>query len=207
MFVHCSNWPKYQFLKNLKLKVRNFLKKCFLTYWDLQKLQVGTELYFCIVDAYTMFKAVTFLGAEPEALEKFYEIIAGHGVPNFLGCGIGEETNSKHFKWCCVQNKIQMELVVVQVLEQNGIAEKEHWITVEMIRFLLLRVRLPKPYCLRAIVTACYLRNRVTIGKEENGPFEKPTATSFNYRNWKPLDAQFLSKNAKFLAVTLKIRH
>ena len=49
-------------------------------------------------------------------------------------------------------------------------AERANRTIVEMVRCLILQVKLPKTDWLRAIETAFYLRNRVNTNKESESP-------------------------------------
>ena len=74
-------------------------------------------------------------------------------------------------------------ITVPETPEINGMAERANRTIVEMARCLLLQARLPKTERLRAIATACFLRNRVNTGKKSKSPLEKYTAKKLKYRN------------------------
>ena len=61
--------------------------------------------------------------------------------------------------------------------EPNGMAERANRTIVEMARCLLLEPKLPKSYWLRAIATACYLRNLVVT---ESGGFTSKISLAKN---------------------------
>ena len=81
------------------------------------------------------------LHAKCEALQKFEEFIAEHGIPKILRSDNGNESTSKHFKRYCIENKNKQYLTVLETLEQNGMAETANTTVVGMESCLLLQAK------------------------------------------------------------------
>jgi hypothetical protein len=67
---------------------------------------------------------------------------------------------------------IALELTVVYSPWQNGVAERLNRTLVTMARSMLQHARLPLRFWGFAIITACYLRNRMPIGLDGKCPEE-----------------------------------
>ena len=166
---------KYQFLQKLRSKVRKLSKKFdILGPWNPPSVH-RFRYVLMIVDEFSKFEVVKFLCAKSEALEKFQEFIAEHGISKVLSSDNGIEFTSKHFIWYCIENRTEQEYIVPETPEQNGMAERANTTVVEMTRCLLLQAKSPKTHWLRAIATVIYLGNRVSIKNESQSPFERFT--------------------------------
>ena len=118
------------------------------------------------VGKYSKFKVVKFLGTKGEALEKFQDMIAGHGIPKVLTPDNGKEFTSRQFEWYCIKIKIKQGLTLPENFEKKGLPEGANRTLIEMARCLLLQARLPRTSWLRVFAIACYLRNLVSNNKK-----------------------------------------
>lgn len=70
------------------------------------------------------------------------------------------EYDSKEFKNFCKGNRIRMEKTILDIPQQNGIAERMNQTLNERARNMRLHVGLPKCFWADAVNTAAYLINR-----------------------------------------------
>nr|GFB40210.1 hypothetical protein [Tanacetum cinerariifolium] len=68
---------------------------------------------------------------------------------------------------------IKREFSVPRTPQQNGIAERNNMTLIEAARTLLIDLRLPIPFWVEAVNTACYVKNQVLVTKPHNKtPYE-----------------------------------
>ena len=137
----------------------------------------GYRYLLMLVDEYSKFEAVKFLRVESEALEKFKKLVDEHGCPKSLRSDNGTEFTNKNIENFSIENETRQDFTVPETPEPNGMAERANRTIVEMARCLLLEPKLPKSYWLRAIATACYLRNLVVT---ESGGFTSKISLAKN---------------------------
>ena len=103
-------------------------------------------------------------------------MVAEHGCPKYsLRSNNGTEFTYKNFKNFCIEIQLRQEFTVPENPEQNSMTERANRTIVEVAGCLLLEAKLPQTYWLRAIATACYLRNLVLTERGGLTPSESFT--------------------------------
>ena len=133
----------------------------------------GNRYVISFIDEFSGFSVVKYMKNKHEALSNFKEYVAQYGTPKILRSDNGTEYKNKAFKNFCIKNKIAREFTVPETPEQNGVAERFNRTVVEAARCLLIDSKLPKTYWVRAVDTACSVRNLVVKDKNAKSSFEK----------------------------------
>lgn len=71
------------------------------------------------------------------------------------------EYMSSSFKSLMKANSIIHEISCSQTLQQNGVSKKKHCHLLEVIRSLMFKMNVLKNFLSKALLTACYLINRM----------------------------------------------
>lgn len=146
----------------------------------MQTESLGGRKYFVtFIDDFSRCCAVYLLKQKSEVFEKFKEFEAG--ATNECGLSIGTlrtdnggEYLSKEFQDYLILKGIRHERTIPHTPEQNGVAERMNRTLQESARSMLTHAGLSNGYWAEAVMTAAYLRNRVTTSalQEDKTPFE-----------------------------------
>ena len=137
----------------------------------------GKHYYITFVDDFSRFTKVYLLSTKDEAEEKF--LIYKAEVENQLNLKIkrlrsdrGGEYDSNPLKKFCETNGIIHETTAPYTPEQNGIAERKNRTLKDMMNAMLISSGMPTNMWGEAILSACYVLNRVPHKKLDKTPFE-----------------------------------
>ena len=105
-------------------------------------------------------------------VSKNKEYFADYGNPCVLRSDNGNKYTNKKFTKLRTNNKTNKEYTVPETPEQNGVPERYKRTVIGTTRSLLIKPQLPKPYGIRVLDTAAFVRNLVK-DKSQRTPFEK----------------------------------
>ena len=132
----------------------------------------GSRFVVSFIDDFSRFAVLYFVKQKSEVLDCFKRYKAEYGQAGklcILRSDNGGEYSSNAFARFCRDNCIKQEFTVPDTPEQNGVAERFNRTVVEMTRSLLLDSGLPKTLWVRAMDTACYIRNRCRNSSIDSG--------------------------------------
>lgn len=128
----------------------------------------GARYAYVIVDDYSRYTWVRFLGQKSETFENFEKLV--HLIENQSEFKIktirsdrGTEFINKNFLSFCEGKGIKHQYSVARTPEQNGVVERKNRSLIEMTRTMLCDSSLPRYFWAEAMNTACYIINRTTI--------------------------------------------
>lgn len=135
----------------------------------INMLSLGRKRYvFVIVDDYSRFTWVIFLGHKDETFERFVEYC--NRVENEQGLKIntirsdhGGEFENRLFDELCASRGYRHEYSAPRTPQQNGVVERKNRTLQELARTMLNETKLPKCLWAEAVNTACYVINRVGV--------------------------------------------
>ena len=137
----------------------------------------GKHYYITFVDDYSRYTRVYLLKSKDEAEEKF--MIYKAEVENQLDLKIkrlrsdrGGEYDSTSLRKFCELNGIVHEVTAPYTPEQNGIAERKNRTLKDMMNAMLISSGMPTNMWGEAILSACYVLNRVPHKKLDKTPYE-----------------------------------
>ncbi|GKF51192.1 ribonuclease H-like domain-containing protein, partial [Tanacetum coccineum] len=96
-------------------------------------------------------------------------------------CDNGTEFKNKVMNQFCEMTSIKREFSVARTPQKNEVAERKNRTLIEATRTMLVDLKLPTTFWVEAVITACYVQNRVLAIKPHNKtPYElflgrKPT--------------------------------
>eukprot|EP00171_Calliarthron_tuberculosum_P022857 IDg22857t1 len=93
--------------------------------------------------------------------QTFAERRTGNKVKSLRSDGGGEYT-SNEFQGYLERNGIHQQLTVAHTPQQNGVSERMNRTLKDLVRAMLLHKNVPEEFWADAVVTAAYIRNRVT---------------------------------------------
>ena len=76
------------------------------------------------------------------------------------------------FSSFCEESGIIHQATAPYTPQQNGLAERKNRTLVEMVNAMLINARLPTNLWGEALLTACYLHNRIPSRKSKVSPYE-----------------------------------
>jgi hypothetical protein len=137
----------------------------------------GNRYFITFIDDYSKFCYVYLLKHKSEAFSKFLLYLAE--VQNRFKTKIvhlrtdrGGEYLGGEFDKFCEDNGIIHQTSAPRTPEQNGVAERKNRTLVEMMNAMLLNTGLHSNLWGEAILSACYILNRVPYSKSEKSPYE-----------------------------------
>nr|GEU48936.1 retrovirus-related Pol polyprotein from transposon TNT 1-94 [Tanacetum cinerariifolium] len=90
-----------------------------------------------------------------------------------IRCDNGTEFKNREMNQFCEMKGIMRQFSVARTPQQNGVAEKRNRTLIEAARTMLADSKLPTTFWAEAVNTACYVQNRVLVGKPHNKtPYE-----------------------------------
>ena len=153
----------------------------------------GKKWYITFVDDYSRYTKVYLLKSKDEAKEMFLKYKAE--VENQLDRKIkrlrsdrGGEYDTNSLANFCEKNGIIHETSAPYTPQQNGIAERKNRTLKEMMNAMLISSGLPDNMWGEAVLTACFILNRVPHKKLDQTPYElwKGYAPNLNYlKEWR----------------------
>ncbi|GKB65332.1 putative ribonuclease H-like domain-containing protein [Tanacetum coccineum] len=146
---------------------------------------------YCLVvtDDFSRFSWVFFLASKDETsgiLKRFITEIENqlnHKV-KVIRCDNGTKFKNREMNEFCGLKGIKREFSVARTPQQNGVAERKNRTLIEAARTMLAESLLPTVFWAKAVITACYVLNRVLVTKPHNKtPYEliidRPPSISF----------------------------
>eukprot|EP00921_Rhytidocystis_pertsovi_P001964 GHVQ01003338.1.p1 GENE.GHVQ01003338.1~~GHVQ01003338.1.p1 ORF type:complete len:330 (-),score=31.12 GHVQ01003338.1:10-999(-) len=122
---------------------------------------VGDKQYILgVVDEYSKYTTVYFLGCKSEALDKLNEYILSVAKPSIIRSDNGGELHSKQFTEFCKQKRISHEFTAPYSPQQNAVVERRWTSLLEGTRCLLHESGLSKGLWVRDLDTVVYVRSR-----------------------------------------------
>ncbi|GJT77919.1 putative ribonuclease H-like domain-containing protein [Tanacetum coccineum] len=130
---------------------------------------------YCLVvtDDFSMFSWVFFLATKDETSEILKTFITG--IENLIDlrmkvirCDNGTEFKNRVMNQFCEMKGIKREFSVSRTPQQNGVAERKNKILIEAVRTMLADSKLQTTFWAKAVNTACYVQNRVSVIKPHN---------------------------------------
>ncbi|GJS33965.1 retrovirus-related pol polyprotein from transposon TNT 1-94 [Tanacetum coccineum] len=112
---------------------------------------------------------------------KTYCLVVTH---DFNRSDNGTEFKNREMDELCGQKGIKREYSVARTPQQNGVAKRKNRTLIEAARSMLANSLLPTIFWAKAVITACYVLNRVLVTKPHNKtPYEliigRPPSISF----------------------------
>lgn len=145
---------------------------------EAEQVSMGGNKYFLVLkDDYSKFRQVFTLKNKSETGVKISSYILkaernGINIREIITDG-GREFNNQVVKQFLDSKGIQLRIVMPYTHEQNGGAERENRILVEMSRTMLKAAELPKELWAEAVSTAAYVLNLTGKSSEEGvSPYE-----------------------------------
>lgn len=149
----------------------------------------GKRYFITFIDDFSKFTYVYLMRNKDEAFEMFkrYKV----EVENLrekkikkLRTDRGGEYFSAQFDAFCEENGIVHQRTAPYTPQQNGLAERKNRTLVDMINSMLLNAKLPHNLWGEALLTACYIHNRIPSRNFKVAPYElwlgrKPTLEYF----------------------------
>ncbi|GJS18585.1 putative ribonuclease H-like domain-containing protein [Tanacetum coccineum] len=100
------------------------------------------------------------------------ENLVDHKV-KVIRCDNGTEFKNKEMNHFCEMKGILIQYSVAKTPQQNGIAKRRNRTLIKAARSMLADSKLPTTFWTEAVNTACYMQNRVLVGKPHNKtPYE-----------------------------------
>jgi transposase InsO family protein len=128
----------------------------------------GKWYVLVIVDDYSHYSWVFFLGSKDEVFEHFRSLALRLNNEH-LNClkvicsDNGTEFRNASFDEFCLEHGIDQRFSTPCVPQQNGVVERKNCTLVEMARMMLDEHRTPRRFWVDAISTACYISNRIFL--------------------------------------------
>ena len=138
----------------------------------------GHKRYFLtFIDDYSRYTVVYLLHSKAEVPVKLQEYIAYVSnkfgrKPKVLRSDNGSEYTGSETQAILKKSGIQFQTTVPYTPEQNGIAERKNRTLCESGRSMLFDSGLPTKYWGEAIMTACYVQNRLPTRAVDKTPYE-----------------------------------
>ena len=137
----------------------------------------GSRFVVSFIDDFSRFAVLYFIKAKSEVLSCFRQFTAEYshtGKVRIIRSDNGGEYTSHAFATYCTEQSIKHEFTVPDTPQQNGVAERYFRTAMEMTRSLLLDSGLPHKFWVRAMDTACFVRNRCVSSSLEGNktPYE-----------------------------------
>ena len=85
----------------------------------------------------------------------------------------GGEYFSNEFHKFCEKNGIVHQCTTLYTPQQNGLVERKKWTLVDMVNSLILNAKLPLNLWGEALLTSCYILNRIPSRVLSFSPHEK----------------------------------
>ncbi|GJT45543.1 retrovirus-related pol polyprotein from transposon TNT 1-94 [Tanacetum coccineum] len=85
-----------------------------------------------------------------------------------IRCDNGTEFKNREMNKFCEMKGILKQFSVARTPQQNGVAKRRNMTLIEAARTMLADSKLPTTFWAEAINTACYVQNRVLVGKPHN---------------------------------------
>lgn len=149
---------------------------------------------YCLVvtDDFIKFSWVFFLGFKDETSDIIQDLIIA--LENQLRLKVrgirsdnGTKFKNKVMDDFCAQKGTKREFSIARTPQQNGVAERKNRTLIESARIMLADSLLPIQFWAKAVSTACYVLNRVSVTKPQmKTPYELLMGTKPNVRFMKP---------------------
>ena len=137
----------------------------------------GNKYFITFIDDFTKFTCVYLMRNKDHAFDMFK--VYKSEVENqkdkkikVLRSDRGGEYFSVEFSSFCEESGIIHQTTAPYTSQQNGLAERKNRTLVEMVNAMLINVRLPTNLWGEALLTACYLHNRIPSRKSKVSPYE-----------------------------------
>ncbi|GJV35118.1 putative ribonuclease H-like domain-containing protein, partial [Tanacetum coccineum] len=134
--------------------------------------------YLVVIYDYSRFSWVFFLATKDETsgiLKSFItrvENLINQRV-KVIRCDNRTEFKNKEMNQFCERKGIKSEFSVARTPQQNGVAERKNRTLTKAARTMLADSKLPTTFWAGAVITACYVQNRVLVTKPHNKtPYE-----------------------------------
>ena len=126
----------------------------------------GKRYIIVIVDDFSRYTLVEFLGEKLEACEKM-EVLCKR-LQNENGVSIvkirsdhGKEFENAQFDSFCEKNGIKKEFSTPKTPQQNGVVERKNLVIQEMARVMPLNKKIPQKFWGEAVNTSCHIGNKI----------------------------------------------
>lgn len=147
--------------------------------WTSPCLSRENHKYFVtFIDEKSKYTWITLLPSKDRVLEAFINFqsyVSNHynAKIKFFRSDNGGEYTSKSFKQFLNQHGIVHQTSCPYTPQQNGVAERKNRHLMEVARAMMFHTNVPKRFWGDAVVTACYLINRIpTRILQDSSPFE-----------------------------------
>jgi transposase InsO family protein len=121
-----------------------------------------------VVDDYSCYSWVFFLESKDEVFEHFWSLALrlNNEHPNCLKAirsDNGTEFRNASFDKFCLEHGIDQQFSAPRIHQQNRVMERKNHTLVEMARMMLDEHKTPRRFWANAIITACYISNRIFL--------------------------------------------
>ena len=137
----------------------------------------GNRYFITFIDDFTKFTYVYLMRNKDQAFDMFK--VYKSEVENqkdkkikVLRSDRGGEYFSMEFSSFCEESGIIHQATAPYTPQQNGLAERKNRTLVEMVNAMLINAKLPTNLWGEALLTACYLHNRIPSRKSKVSPYE-----------------------------------
>ncbi|CAN1336948.1 Retrovirus-related Pol polyprotein from transposon TNT 1-94 [Linum perenne] len=133
----------------------------------------GKSYAFVLVDDFSRFTWVYFLGKKDETFDCFKKFVLQETISSNLPVRTirsdnGGEFTSSIFSQFCADQGIRHTFSAPRTPQQNGVVEQKNRALLDLSRTMLLDHDTPKKFWAEAVSTACYILNRTIIRKTLN---------------------------------------
>lgn len=135
------------------------------------------KYFLTFIDDYSRYTCIYLLHSKSEVSEKFREYVAYVSnkfgrKPKVLRSDNGTEYTNEEMQNILKVNGIQFQTTVPYNPEQNGVAERKNRTLCESARSMIFDSNLATTFWGEAIVTACYIQNRLPTKATAKTPYE-----------------------------------
>ena len=137
-------------------------------------MSIGKKSYCLVsVDDFTRFTWVYFLRTKDETSDPLKSFITRIENQANLKVKVIRSDNGTEFKnhdlnSFCETKGIERQYSAPRTPQQNGVAERRNRTLIEAARTMLADSKLPIVFWAEAVNTACYVQNRIQVGKTQN---------------------------------------
>ncbi|GJW70514.1 putative ribonuclease H-like domain-containing protein [Tanacetum coccineum] len=131
---------------------------------------VNKKYYLVVTDDYSRFTWLFFLASKDETsgiLKSFITEVENlvEKKVKIIRCDNGTEFKNRVMSEFYEKNGIKKEFSVARTPQQNGVAERRNRTLIKAARTMLDDSKLPTTFWAEAVNTACYVQNRIILGK------------------------------------------
>nr|GEZ15358.1 putative ribonuclease H-like domain-containing protein [Tanacetum cinerariifolium] len=199
--VACNKGKKHKASYKVVSTVRTISEPLQLLHMDLfgpTSIRSIDHKYYSLVitDDFSRFYWAFFLGTKDETfyiLKNFIALIENqlNKKVKAIRCDNGTKFWNAKLISLCGEKGVKRDYSNAKTPQQNGVAECKNRTLIEVARSMLADSKLPTMFWTEAVITACYVLNRVSITNPHNKtPYELLSGKIPNIRHLKPFGCQ-----------------